>query len=48
MAKRKNPHAAALGRLGGIAASRKLTKKQRTERARAAVMARWAQYRKES
>ncbi len=46
MAKRKNPHAVALGKLGGskggkIRAS-KLTAEQRTEIARKAVQTRWA------
>jgi len=46
MAKRKNPHAVALGRKGGkkggIARAAKLTAKERSEAARKAVMARWA------
>jgi hypothetical protein len=46
MAKRKNPHAVALGKLGGskggkIRAS-KLTAERRTEIARKAVQTRWA------
>jgi hypothetical protein len=46
MVKRKNPHAVALGKLGGskggkIRAS-KLTAEQRTEIARKAVQTRWA------
>ena len=35
----KNPHAQALGSLGGKASSAKLTKEQRTERARKAGQA---------
>jgi hypothetical protein len=46
MTKRKNPHAVALGRLGGLkggkARTAKLTPEQRTELARKAVLARWA------
>jgi hypothetical protein len=50
MAKKKNPHAVALGRLGGskggrIRASR-LTPAQRSEIARNAVLARWEKARK--
>jgi len=41
----KNPHAVALGRLGGLkggpARSKKLSKKKRTEIARKAAKARW-------
>jgi len=41
----KNPHAVALGRLGGLkggkARAKKLTKKQRSEIARKAAKARW-------
>ena len=41
----KNPHAVALGRLGGLkggpARARKLTKKQRSEIARKAAKTRW-------
>jgi len=50
MAKRKNPHAVALGRLGGLAAGgagwkamhAKLTPAQRSAAARKAAKARWA------
>jgi hypothetical protein len=46
MAKKKNPHAVALGRLGGLkggkARTAKLTPEQRSELARKAVLARWA------
>jgi hypothetical protein len=42
----KNPHAVALGRLGGLkggpARAKKLTKKQRSEIAKKAAAARWA------
>jgi len=42
----KNPHAVALGRLGGLkggrARAKKLTKIQRSEAARKAAQARWA------
>jgi hypothetical protein len=37
----KNPHAAALGRLGGIARRKTTTKAQRQEIARKAANARW-------
>jgi len=44
--KRKNPHAVALGRLGGLkggkARTARLTAEQRSELARKAVRARWA------
>ena len=43
--RRKNPHAVALGRLGGAKGGKKaaanLTPKQRRERARRAALARW-------
>jgi hypothetical protein len=46
MAKKKNPHAVALGRLGGLkggkALAQKLTPEQRSEIARKASVARWA------
>ena len=46
MAKKKNPHAVALGRLGGLkggkARTAKLTPEQRRELARKAGIARWA------
>jgi hypothetical protein len=42
MAKRKNPAAVALGRKGGKATAKKLTKEQRAESARQAAAARWA------
>jgi len=46
MAKKKNPHAVALGRLGGLkggkARTAKLTAQERRELARKAVLARWA------
>jgi hypothetical protein len=49
MAKRKNPAAVALGRLGGLkggpARAKKLTKKQLSESGRKAVQARWAKER---
>ena len=49
MAKKKNPHAVALGRLGGLkggkARTAKLTAEQRQELARKAVTARWAKAR---
>jgi hypothetical protein len=50
MAKKKNPHAVALGKLGGskggkIRAS-KLTAEQRSNIARNAVIARWEKFRK--
>jgi hypothetical protein len=41
MAKRKNPNAVALGRLGGKASLKKLTPEERTEKARRAVQVRW-------
>ena len=47
---KKNPHAVALGRKGGLkggpARARKLSKKQRSESARKAAEARWKQARK--
>jgi len=51
MAKKKNPHAVALGKLGGskggkIRAS-KLTSEERSKIARNAVLARWEKARKE-
>jgi hypothetical protein len=46
MAKKKNPAAVALGRLGGLkggpARAKKQTKKQLSEQGRKAVNARWA------
>jgi hypothetical protein len=46
MAKKKNPAAVALGRLGGLkggpARAQKLTKKELSEQGRNAVNARWA------
>jgi hypothetical protein len=46
MAKKKNPHAVALGRLGGLkggkARTAKLTAEERRALARKAVLARWA------
>ena len=46
MAKKKNPHAVALGRLGGLKGGKarfaKLTPEERREVARKAVLARWA------
>jgi hypothetical protein len=46
MAKRKNPHAVALGKMGGSKGGKlraaKLTAEQRREIARKAVLARWA------
>ena len=50
MAKKKNPHAVALGKLGGskggkIRATR-LSAEQRSEIARTAVLARWAKDKK--
>jgi len=47
MAKKKNPAAVALGRLGGLkggkARAAKLTPQERSESARKAVLSRWAQ-----
>jgi hypothetical protein len=50
MAKKKNPHAVALGKLGGskggtIRATR-LSAEQRSDIARKAVLARWAKHKK--
>ena len=53
MAKKKNPHAVALGRLGGFASAGKgaaarfaaMTKEERVALARKAVRARWAKKR---
>jgi hypothetical protein len=50
MSKQKNPHAVALGRLGGLkggkARTAKLSPQERSELARKAVQARWAKARK--
>jgi hypothetical protein len=50
MAKKKNPHAVALGRLGGLkggkARTEKLSAAERRELARKAVLARWAKAKK--
>jgi hypothetical protein len=52
MAKKKNPHAVALGRLGGLkggkARTAKLSAPERRELARKAVVARWAKARKKA
>jgi hypothetical protein len=42
MAKRKNPAAVALGRKGGKASAKKLTREQREEKARKAAKTRWS------
>lgn len=51
MDKFKNPHAVALGKLGGLkggpARAKKLTKKQRSDIARKAANARWAKHNEE-
>ena len=51
-AKKKNPHAVALGRLGGLkggpARAEKLSAKRRSEIARKAVKARWARTKSKS
>ncbi len=44
--KQKNPHAVALGQLGGKGRAQKLTPERRQEIARKAVLARWAKYKK--
>lgn len=50
MAKKKNPHAVALGKLGGSKGGKiratKLTSEQRSKIARNAVLARWDKVRK--
>jgi len=50
MAKKKNPHAVALGKLGGAKGGKvraaKLTPERRSEIARKAVSARWAKVKK--
>jgi hypothetical protein len=50
MSKPKNPHAVALGKLGGSKGGKiraaKLTPKQRSDIARKAVLARWARVKK--
>jgi len=50
MAKKKNPHAVALGRVGGRKSGKarmeKLTPEQRSDIARNAVLARWAKEKK--
>jgi hypothetical protein len=52
MAKKKNPAAVTLGRLGGLKSAagrlKKLTPQQRSEIARNAVLARWRKIRKKS
>jgi hypothetical protein len=49
--KAKNPHAVALGRLGGLKGGKvrfsKLTPEQKSELGRKAVLARWAKRRKD-
>jgi hypothetical protein len=45
--KRKDPHAVALGRKGGVARKKNLTAEQRSEIARKAVQARWAKVKSE-
>lgn len=51
MGKRKNPHAVALGKMGGAKGGKmraaKLTAEQRSEIARKAVLVRWEKYRRE-
>jgi hypothetical protein len=50
MAKTKNPHAVALGKMGGTkggkARAAKLTPEERSESARKAVLARWAKHKR--
>jgi hypothetical protein len=50
MARKKNPHAVALGKRGGSKGGKlraqKLSAEQRREIARKAVLARWAKYKK--
>ena len=50
MAKKKNPHAVALGKMGGSKGGKtraaRLTPERRQEIARKAVLARWAKYKK--
>jgi len=50
MAKRKNPHAVALGKIGGSKGGKvraaRLSPEQRSEIARKAVLARWAKHKK--
>lgn len=50
MAKKKNPHAVALGKMGGAKGGKlraaKLSAEQRSEIARKAVLARWAKFKK--
>jgi hypothetical protein len=52
MAKKKNPHAVALGRLGGLKGGKariaQLSATERRELARKAVLARWAKARKKA
>jgi len=52
MEKKKNPHAVALGRLGGLkggkARTAKLSATERRELARKAVLARWAKAREKA
>ena len=50
MSKPKNPHAVALGKMGGSKGGKiraaKLTPQQRSDIARKAVLARWARFKK--
>jgi hypothetical protein len=52
MAKKKNPHAVALGKMGGSKGGKvrasKLSPERRREIARKAVLARWARRKKET
>jgi hypothetical protein len=45
--KEKNPAAVMLGRLGGMARTKRMTARQRSEAARHAVTTRWARRRKD-
>jgi len=51
MAKKKNPHAVALGKIGGAKGGKvraaRLSPEQRSEIARKAVLARWAKQKKQ-
>jgi hypothetical protein len=48
MTPNKNKAAATLGRLGGIATAKKLSKDERSESARRAALARWAKVKPKS
>jgi hypothetical protein len=48
MAKTKDPAAANLGKKGGLARAKKLTRQELSQQGRNAVLARWEKWRKEN